>query len=84
MRSPSNKLFIWIVLLSILLGLGAISFVNENSEDKRKQHVFNSKASESEDWIFKRVKNLPSLTQLKVSVRARLRILPVAVRMNPF
>ena len=56
MRSPSNKLFIWIVLLSILLVLGAISFVNENSEDKRKQHVFNSKASESEDWIFKHVK----------------------------
>ena len=55
MRSPSNKLFIWIVLLSILLVLRAISFVNENSEDKRKQHVFNSKASESEDWIFKHV-----------------------------
>ena len=56
MRSPSNKLFIWIVFLLILIFLGAISYVNKNSEDKRKQHVFNRKASESEDWIFKHVK----------------------------
>ena len=56
MRSPSNILFIWIILLLILLFLGAIPFVNKNIEDKEKQQVFDRKDSESEDWILKHVK----------------------------
>ena len=56
MRSPSNILFIWIILLLILLFLGAIPFVNKNTKDKEKQQVFDRKDSESEDWILKHVK----------------------------
>ena len=54
-----KKQYIWINLLLILVFLGAILYVNENTEEKRKNRVFylaNRKTSESEDWIFKHVK----------------------------
>ena len=54
-----KKQYIWIIFLLILIFLGAILYENEDTKEKRKNRVFylaNRKTSESEDWIFKHVK----------------------------